>query len=200
MLRASEQNRADIVAMRRWWRCWQKLADARRLVFLDETGVNTKMARLYGRSVKGTRCFASVPHGHWNSSTFIAAMRVDGLSAPLLIDGAMNREMFTAYVEQQLVPTLRPGEVVICDNLSSHRSKEVRTAIEAAGASILYLPPYSPDLNPIEMVFAKLKAYLRKLARRSWDDLVKAINLALDTFTPEHCHNFFAHAEYSLSN
>lgn len=183
--------------MRRWWRRWQRLCDVERLVFLDETGVNTKMARLYGRSWRGERCYASVPHGHWNSSTFIAALRHNRIEAPLLIDGAMNSETFLAYVEQQLVTTLKPGDVVICDNLASHRNQKVRAALEKVGASILYLPPYSPDLNPIEQVFAKLKAYLRKAASRTWNELIDAIRSALETFSSEHCANFFAHAQYS---
>lgn len=185
--------------MRRWWRRWQQLADARSLVFLDETGVNTKMARLYGRAPVGQRCFGSVPHGHWNSSTFLAALRHDGITAPWLLNGAINGELFLAYVKQCLVPTLKPGDLVICDNLSSHKIQGVRQAIEACGAGLLYLPPYSPDLNPIEMAFAKIKATLRQASARNWKDLIAALKEALESFTPLHCSNFFAHAQYAAN-
>jgi transposase len=135
--------------------------DPTRIVFIDETAANTKMARLYGRAPRGERCRAPVPHGHWKTTTFTAGLRRDGIAAPMVLDGPMNGEAFLAYVEQALVPELRPGEVVIMDNLPAHKVHGVRQAIEAAGASLRYLPPYSPDFNPIEMAFAKLKALLR---------------------------------------
>lgn len=155
------------------------------------------MKRLYGRADRGKRCVDQVPHGHWNSSTFLAALRHDRITAPLLIDGAMDGLTFLAYVEQSLVPTLSPGDMVICDNLSCHHVQGVRSLIEGCGAWLLYLPAYSPDLNPIEMAFAKLKAHLRHTAARSWDTLLQAVAAALDAFTPDHCSNFFRHANYT---
>lgn len=174
----------------------QLLWDPHRLVFLDETGLNTKMSRIYGRSEKGTRCYGSVPHGHWNSSTFIGALRYDRLEAPLLIDGAMDGAMFLGYIEQQLCPTLAPGDIVICDNLPAHKVSGVRKAIEAVGAQLLYLPAYSPDLNPIEMVFSKLKALLRKIAARTWDELLDSLEDVLDSFSPQECSHYFEHCLY----
>jgi transposase len=182
--------------MRRWWKIWQTLCDARRLVFLDETSLNTKMARLYGRSRIGRRCHGSLPHGHWHACTFLAGLRCDGLSAPMLFDGALNGELFLAYVEQQLAPTLQPGDVLICDNLSVHKVAGVKEAIEARGACLFYLPPYSPDLNPIEQAFSKLKAHLRKACARTWDGLLLALRHALKAFTPQHCLNFFRNSNY----
>ena len=156
------------------------------------------MARRFGRSPRGQRLIASVPHGHWKTSTFVAGLRVSGLTAPLVIDGAMNGETFRAYVEQILAPTLNAGDVVILDNLSSHKVTGVREMIEARGARLLYLPPYSPDLNPIEQAFAKLKALLRKAAARSIDALWTAIGDAIPRFQPKECVNFFAEAGYVL--
>jgi len=155
------------------------------------------MVRRYGRAPCGQRLIASAPHGHWQTSTFLAALRQDEITAPCVIDGAINGETFLAYVEQSLVPTLTPGDIVIMDNLGSHKVAGVRQAIEAAGATLLYLPPYSPDLNPIEQVFAKLKALLRKAAARTFETLVAAIAAALGAFTPGECANYFANAGYS---
>lgn len=155
------------------------------------------MARRYGRSPRGERVVAAVPHGHWKTSTFLAGLRHDGLVAPCVIDGAINGETFRAYIEQFLAPTLAPGDIVIMDNLSSHKVAGVREAIEATGARVLYLPPYSPDLNPIEQVFAKLKACLRKAAARSFDALITAIAGALLRFTTRECANYLANAGYS---
>lgn len=155
------------------------------------------MARRYGRSPRGERVAAAVPHGHWKTSTVLAGLRHDGLVAPCVIDGAINGETFRAYVEQFLAPALSPGDVVIMDNLSSHKVAGVREAIEAAGAGLLYLPPYSPDLNPIEQVFAKLKACLRKAAARSFDALIHALANALSRFPPPECANYLANAGYT---
>lgn len=155
------------------------------------------MTRLHGRSPVGERCPDSVPHGHWHSSTFLAALRHDGFTAPLLIDGALDGEMFRAYVEQSLAPTLSPGDLVILDNLSSHKVQGVRQAIEARGAQVLYLPAYSPDLNPIEMAFSKLKALLRKIGARTYEELMRAVADCLDLFTPQECLNYFTHAHYA---
>jgi transposase len=154
------------------------------------------MTRLRGRAKRGERCCAAVPHGHWKTTTFTAALRLGGLTAPMVLDGPMNREAFRAYVDQVLVPTLRPGEIVIMDNLPAHRPTDLRSAIEATGANLLYLPPYSPDLNPIENAFAKLKAFLRKQAARSVDALWTTIANALPTFSPDECTNYFAAAGY----
>jgi transposase len=154
------------------------------------------MARRYGRADKGARVAAAVPYGHWKTSTFLAALRNDRITAPCVIDGAVNGHSFRAWIEQVLVPTLAPGDVVVMDNLSSHKVAGVRRAIEARGASLRYLPPYSPDLNPIEQAFAKLKAHLRMTAARTRDALWDAIGCALDTFTPIECRNYLANAGY----
>jgi transposase len=137
-----------------------------------------------------------VPHGHWHSSTFVAALRHDKMAAPLLIDGAMDGTMFLGYLRQQLIPTLTPGDIVICDNLPAHKVSGVRQAIQSAGACLCYLPAYSPDLNPIEMAFAKLKALLRQAAARTWDQLLDSVAAAFDAFTPQDCRNFFRHCLY----
>jgi transposase len=154
------------------------------------------MARRHGRCPRGQRLVSAVPHGHWNTTTFIGALRQDGITAPCIFDGPINGEAFRAYVQQCLVPALRPGDVVIMDNLGSHKVTGVREAIEAAGATLLYLPPYSPDLNPIEQAFAKLKALLRKAAARTLDALVAAIAEALDAFTADECKNYLTNSGY----
>lgn len=182
---------------RQAWRDTQFEFDPERLVFIDETGASTKMARLYGRSRRGTRCRAPIPHGHWKTTTFTAGLRASGLGAPMMLDGPMNGVAFRAYVEQVLAPTLAPGDIVVMDNLPAHKSSAIRAAIQAAGARLLYLPPYSPDFNPIEMAFAKLKSLLRKAAARTVEDLWDAIQSALRAFTPEECANFLSHAGYA---
>jgi transposase len=151
-----------------------------KLVFIDETWTTTNMTRRYGRAPRGTRCIGSAPHGHWKTTTFVGALRRRKLTAPMVTDGPMDGEMFLAYVRKFLCPTLRPGDIVILDNLSSHKVAGVEEAIHATGATVLYLPPYSPDLNPIEKFFSKLKALLRKAAKRSIDDLWKEIGRLLD--------------------
>ncbi len=158
------------------------------------------MTRRFGRCPRGERLLAAVPHGHWKTSTFVAALRTSGLTAPLVIDGAMNGEIFRAYVEQVLAPTLAPGDIVIMDNLGSHKVAGVREAIEARGAAVWYLPPYSPDLNPIEQAFAKLKALLRKEAKRSVESLWTTIGELLPRFSPQESINYFADAGYVLPN
>jgi len=170
--------------------------DPARLVFIDETWASTNMARLRGRAPKGERLRSAVPHGHWKTTTFVVGLRLSGLVAPMVLDGPINRGTFQAYVDQVLVPELSPGDVVVMDNLSSHKRPAVRQAIEAAGASLLYLPPYSPDFNPIENAFAKLKALLRKAAERTVDALWTAIGRLIDGFTPAECENFFRAAGY----
>jgi transposase len=166
-------------------------------VFLDETWAKTNMARRYGRCAKGRRLVAAVPHGHWKTTTFLAALRHDRIVAPCVLDGAINGRRFRAWVEQALVPTLAPGDIVVMDNVSSHRVAGVKAAIEAAGASLCRLPPYSPDFNPIEQVFAKLKAILRRIAARTRDNLWDAIGTALSAFTPQECRNYIIHSGYS---
>jgi len=165
-------------------------------VFIDETGTSTKMARRYGRSPRGQRCRAPVPHGHWKTTTFVGALRLAGMTAPMVLDGAMHGAAFLAYVEQLLVPTLKPGDIVVMDNLPAHKPIAVRQAIAAAGAELRFLPPYSPDFNPIEMAFSKLKAFLKKTAARTVEDLFDAITQGIDAFTPAECHNYFAAAGY----
>ena len=165
-------------------------------MFIDETWASTNMARRYGRALRGQRLRMSVPHGHWKTTTFIAGLRSTGMVAPFVIDCAVNREVFEAYVAQVLVPVLKPGDIVVMDNLSSHKGPAVRQMIEAAGASVLYLPPYSPDFNPIEKAFAKLKARLRKAAQRTVDGLWNTIGSLVDSFTPAECRNYFAAAGY----
>jgi transposase len=168
-------------------------------VFIDETWASTNMARRYGRAPRGQRLRVGVPHGHWKTTTFVAGLRATGLIAPFVLDGPINRAAFEAYVEQILGPELRRGDVVILDNLSSHKGPRVRALIEAAGASLLYLPPYSPDFNPIENAFAKLKALLRKAAERTVTGLWSAIGRLLEAFTPQECANYFAAAGYDAT-
>ena len=170
-----------------------------RLVFIDETSVKTNMTRRYGRAKCGHRLVDAVPHGHWKTTTFVGALRCDGLTAPLTIDGAINGDLFLAYVEQVLVPTLKPGDVVIMDNLRVHKMAGVREAIEAAGAKLLFIPPYSPDLNPIELAFSKLKALLRAKAIRTIDALWNALGGLCDSFSPSECANYFRHDGYFQS-
>ena len=185
-----------MAAERATWKASQPEIDVHRLVFIDETGASTKMARLYGRSPYGRRCVAALPHGHWKTTTFVGALRATGMTAPMVLDGPMDGPAFEAYVTQVLLPTLRPGDIVVMDNLAAHKRPEVAIAIEAAGAKLLFLPPYSPDLNPIEMAFAKLKAALRKAAARSIEALIDAIAAALTTITAQECLKFFAEDGY----
>lgn len=174
----------------------QTRLDPRRLVFIDETGASTNMTRRYGRGTRGERLVCKVPHGHWKTSTFVAALRYNRVTAPLLLDGAMNGVSFLAYVEQILAPTLRRGDIVIMDNVSVHKVAGVCEAIEARGASLFYLPPYSPDLNPIEQFFSKLKAILRKVAARSIESLWSAIGSCLADFPPRECAAYLANTGY----
>jgi len=173
--------------------------NAARLAFIDETWATTNMTRRYGRARRGERVIASVPHGHWKTSTFVAALRQNEITAPLVIDGAMDGAVFLAYVEQFLAPTLAPGDAVVMDNLASHKVAGVKEAIEACGASLIYLPPYSPDLNPIENAFAKLKTLLRTAAPRTVEALWTAIGKSLSAFSADECSNYFANAGYRQS-
>ncbi len=172
--------------------------DPSKLVFIDETGASTKMARLRGWAKRGQRCRASIPHGHWKTTTFTAGLRLNGMVAPMVLDGPMFGDAFIAYVEQVLVPELSEGDIVIMDNLPAHKVTGVRQAIEQVGATLSYLPPYSPDFNPIEMAFSKLKAILRKAAARTITELWDVIGKAIDQFKPNECKNYFAAAGYDL--
>jgi transposase len=170
--------------------------DPRKLVFVDETWAKTNMTRTHGYAPRGQRLIDTAPHGHWHTTTFVGAIRADGFIAPLVLDGAINGEWFLAYVERVLVPELRRGDVVVMDNLGSHTPAGVRRAVEGAGCRLLYLPPYSPDLNPIENAFSKLKGLLRSAAERTVDGLWSAIGRLLDRFSPRECRNYFRHCGY----
>lgn len=202
-MRASEQDRPDVKEQRAAWRVEQQapetLFNAKHLVFLDETWASTSMTRAYGRCPQGQRLVMDVPHGHWKTTTFVAALRLEGLVAPTVVDGAMTGDVFVAYVQQQLVPTLKPGDVVVMDNLSSHKRSAVRKAIEGAGAELRYLPPYSPDLNPIENVFSKLKAKLRAASKRTIAELEVFLGEFLDLLSAHECRNYFRHCGYRVA-
>jgi transposase len=187
-----------VAAARAELKAEQPTLDPRRLIFIDETAVTTKMVRRYGRCPRGQRLVGSVPHGHWKTLTYVAGLRVSGLTANCVIDGAMNGPSFLAYIEQVLVPTLRKGDIVFADNLPAHKVVGVEEAIEAAGATFRYLPAYSPDLNPIEQVFSKLKAALRKGAARTVTRLVRLIGRLAKALAPEECANYFQHAGYGV--
>jgi transposase len=193
---AAEQEREDVARKRSEWREKQKEIDPDRVVFIDETWAKTNMTRTYGRSQEGTRLIQQVPSARWETTTFVGALRADGFVAPLTADGPINGQLFLAWVEQHLVPTLSAGDIVIMDNLSSHKVAGVREAIENAGAELRYLPPYSPDLNPIELAFSKLKKLLRDGAERTVDKLWDLCGRLLDEFTPEECRNYFKHCGY----
>ena len=193
---AEEQERPDVLAKRLEWRSEMQRLIPERLVFLDETGLNTRMARRRGWSPRGERCRGPLPCGSWSTTTFIGAMRLDGEIVPGMVEGPVNGGILTAYITEFLVPTLRPGDIVIMDNLSTHKTKGVREAIEGAGAELRFLPPYSPDFNPIENVFSKLKALLRKAAARSIEELDQAVKEALKAITSSDCANCFAAAGY----
>jgi transposase len=173
--------------------------DPAKLVFLDETWATTNMARRYGRAPRGRRVLAAVPQGRWRTTTIVATLRADGIAAPLVLDGAINGQSFLAYVRQFLAPTLRPGDVLVMDNLGSHKVTGVREAVEVRGATLLYLPPYSPDLNPIEQVFAKLKTLLRDAAARTTEALRAAVGRLLGRFPPDECARYLAHCGYRQS-
>ena len=194
---ASEQDRPDVARHRARWHQRQATIDLERLVFIDETWTKTNMAPLRGWCMRGHRLRDQVPHGRWQTLTFIAALRHDRLTAPCLLDGPINGESFLAYVTQFLVPTLEPGDIVVMDNLGSHKSKAVREAIRSVGARRLFLPAYSPDLNPIEQVFSKLKALLRKARARTCEAVGDAIGRLLPHFQPGECANYLRNAGYA---
>ena len=193
---AGERDRPDVARRRAQWTKYQDRVEAERLVFIDETWTRTDMAPLRGWAPRGHRLPTKVPHGRWKTMTFLAALRHDRIDAPWFIEGPIDGESFRTYVEKVLLPTLRPGDIVVMDNLGSHRSKAVRQLIRSAGAKLFFLPKYSPDLNPIEQVFAKLKHLLRKAAARTVDAVCAAIGELLDAFTPEECANYLKNSGY----
>ncbi len=195
-LHAAEQDRPDVARMRRLWRKYQGMIDISRLVFIDETWSKTNMTPLRGWAPVGERLIDKVPHGHWQTMTFLAALRHDRIDAPWLLDAPINGETFLTYVREILAPTLQPGDVVIMDNLGSHKNKAVRQAIRKVGAKLLFLPKYSPDLNPIEQVFAKLKHLLRKAQARNPQEIIKAIKQILEEYAPNECTNYILNAGY----
>ena len=188
-----------MAAARQAWCAVQHALDPKRLIFIDETWTKTNMTRLRGRARKGERLVARVPHGHWKTSTFLAGLRHDRLTAPAVFDGAINGELFRAYVPQVLAPTLTPGDMVVLQNLGSHNVAGVRALVEAHGASLMFLPPYSPDLNPIEQVFAKLKQIVRSAQPRSREALWKSLGRTVDQFAPRECANYLANSGYRRS-
>jgi putative transposase len=194
---ARERDRADISRRRAQWRGRQGRIDPARLVFIDETWAKTNMTRTHGWAPRGERLVAKIPHGHWNTATFLAALRHDRIDAPCLFNGPINGELFLAYVEQVLLPTLKSGDIVILDNLGSHKGKAIRQVIRAVGAKLIFLPKYSPDLNPIEQAFAKVKTLLRKADARTFEAISAAIARFLNRFTPKECANYFENAGYA---
>jgi transposase len=194
---ASERDRPDIARRRAQWTKYQGRIEAERLVFIDETWTKTNMAPLRGWAPRGMRLKAKVPHGRWKTTTFIAALRHDRIDAPWVLDGPIDGESFQTYIAKALLPTLKPGDIVIMDNLGSHKGNLVRRLIRSAGAKLIFLPKYSPDLNPIEQVFAKLKHLLRKAAARTVEAVYAAIGRLLKAFTPQECANYFENAGYA---
>jgi len=188
-----------VAAHRSLWRTWQRYMDPANFVFLDETGASTNMVRRCGWAPRGERLVDAAPYGHWRTTIFIAGLRSTGIIAPLVLDGPMSGDAFRAYVEQFLAPALTAGDVVVMDNLAVHKVAGVREAITAVGASIPYLPPYSPDLNPIEQMFAKLKALLRRAAARTQEALWTTIGQLLNSFSPTECQNYLANSGTSSS-
>jgi transposase len=196
---ASERQREDVVEARRQWTASQLNINPDRAVFLDETWAKTNMTRTYGRSLRGTRLLESTPIRRWDTTTFLGAMRSTGFIAPLCVEGAINGSLFLAWVQQALVKCLRPGDIVVMDNLTSHKVKGVKEAIEAVGAEVRYLPPYSPDLNPIELAFSKFKKLLRDGAQRTTDKLWHLCGQVLDLFTETECRNYIKHCGYTAT-
>ncbi|WP_404381690.1 IS630 family transposase [Caenispirillum salinarum] len=198
-LRATETQRPDVKSARDVWIARRQpfmRTFLEKLVFIDETGLKTNMTKRTGWAPCGDRLVSFAPFGHWRSQTFIAALRHDGLVAPWVINGAMNRRLFECYIGTQLAPMLKPGDVVILDNLSSHKSPQAARALRDVGAWLLFLPPYSPDLNPIEMVFSKLKTLIRKAAARSYETLWAAVGHICDLVSEDECRNFLKAAGY----
>ena len=197
-LKASEQGREDITEHRNTWVSFQKSVSAERLVFLDESSAKTNMTRLRGRSHAGSRCHGTAPNGHWKTITMLSSIRLDGTTECIVVDGAMDRTMFSAYIAQILCPILRPGDIVIMDNLSAHKTPDVARLIKERGADLLYLPAYSPDLNPIEKMWSKVKQLLRGMEARTYDALKQAIAKALDMVTADDAQGWFKSCGYEL--
>ena len=194
---ASEQDRPDVARRRTWWKKYQDRIDPRRLVFIDETWAKTNMTRRHGWTWRGQPLHGKAPHGRWTTMTFLAALRHDRIAAPCLLDGPINGTSFLAWIRQFLLPTLRRGDIVVMDNLGSHKAQAVRRAIRKVGAKLFFLPPYSPDLNPIEQVFAKLKTLLRKADERTVEATWRRIGQVLDAFSPVECANYLKNAGYA---
>jgi transposase len=197
---AAEQQRADVVRRRQRWRNVQQRLDPARLVFIDETWIKTNMAPLRGWAPRGQRLIAHAPHGRWRTLTFLAALRCDAITAPCVIDGPINGQWFAAYVEQILLPTLHRGDIVILDNLGSHKSRQVRQLIRSVGAALAFLPPYSPDLNPIEQMFAKIKHWMRMAQERNVEHVWHKVGHILATVPAQECANYFANAGYASNS
>lgn len=196
-LLADEQSRRDVAWRRKRWKAWQGRFDPERLVFIDETWIKTNMAPLRGWGPKGQRLRGYAPHGRWRTMTFLAALRCDQLTAPCVFDGPINGQCFRAYVEQQLLPTLKPGDIVIVDNLGSHKAKATRQIIKHAGARLWFLPPYSPDLNPIEQTFSKIKHWMRMAQKRTIEETWRHVGDLIETIPPHECANYFRNAGYA---
>ena len=194
---ALERGRADIARRRERWKVWQQRLDPKRLVFIDETWIRTNMAPLRGWGAKGKRLIGFAPHGRWKTLTFLGALRLDQLTAPCVFDGPINGECFRAYVEQVLIPVLRPGDIVILYNLGSHKAKVIRSMVRAVNARLWFLPRYSPDLNPIEQAFAKIKHWMRMAHKTNAQDTWRTIGHLIDQFKPEECANYFNNAGYA---
>ncbi len=196
---ASEQERADVKQRRQTWCAGQNALDLERIVFVDESGAKTNMTRLRGRARKGLRVVDKTPHGHWCTTTIIGAMRLDGSTACMAVDGATDQEIFREYVRCVLVPVLHPGDIVVLDNLGAHKDKATQALIEEAGAELRFLPPYSPDLNPIEKMWSKVKAFLRAAKARTQEELYEKIGLALQTVTPQDAEGWFRSCGYTAT-
>jgi putative transposase len=186
----------DVAIAREIWRAAQRGFDFASLVFVDETGTTTSMVRTHGWGEKGKPLLGKAPHGHWMTSTFVAGLRHDGILAPMLIDQPMTGDIFRQWLVEHLIPEMQPGSIVVADNLPAHKVAGIRQCLEDAGMGLLYLPPYSPDFNPIEQVFAKLKALLRRAAPRSFEAICDAIKVILESFRPAECANYLRHSGY----
>jgi transposase len=198
-LRASEQERADVKQRRETWMVEQSGLDLRGIVFVDESGAKTNMTRLHGRARRGARVVDSVPHGHWCTTTMISSIRLDGSSACMAVDGPTDKEVFREYVRRVLAPTLRPGDIVVLDNLAAHKDADTKALIEAAQAELRFLPPYSPDLNPIEKMWSKVKAFLRAAKARTQEELYGMIGAALETVSPQDAQGWFQSCGYTAT-
>jgi transposase len=198
-LKASEQEREDIKQQRENWQEFQTNIEPSRLVFLDESGVKTNMTRLYGRAIKGERCHDKAPDGRWETVTVLSSIRLDGETESVVFDGATDRKMFDAYIEEILAPSLRPGDIVVMDNLSAHKSEKARELVESKSAICLFLPAYSPDFNPIEKMWSKVKQVLRGLKARTREELFDAVAKALNMVTADDAQGWFESCGYIKS-